>query len=703
MRWGRGERSNVHPFFVFTDRVRLILWKKYFFLLSVILFISYSNTFNASWHLDDAPNLLTNSKLHLSKVSYQEIKNALSANPSVRGSNSFYRPLSCLTFSLNWYVGQDNVFGYHVVNITIHILTACFLFLNLNLLLQLHCSGERKYPPQFFLAASLLAALFWALAPIQTQAVTYIVQRMASMAAMFTIISIYAYLKGRTEKKHAWFILSLLSFFAALGSKENAILLPASLVLIELAFFTHQITKRQISRFILSSSIALIAGLLFVRYGLGFTLSNPLNFLDSYANRSFTFSQRILTQPRIVLMYLSQILIPIAGRLSIEHDIVLSTSLLAPWTTLPSILLILLLISASLFYLKKHPLICFPVLFFFLNHAVESTVLQLELVFEHRNYLPSLFLFLPPGVLIAHILYSIPKQPAFRRIAAVFCSILFLIVSGHATYTRNLAWASEGSLWTDALRKAPQSSRAAHNLGEWHRQFGQYRQAYYYFQLALRHADKAADPKMTKSLALNGLASVAYMLGDYKQSLQYFNQCIEINEKDEACLKNRVLAYLQLGQPEKALSDALRLTQEYSEPIEYQYLTAVSAYRAGDSNTALNRVQKIVNRSLDNHQIMHLAGLLLMKNKAYANSLFFFRQAADLLPTELDYQLSLAASYYLNNDQVSSKRTIAWICDTFPVMTVSSAFKKIDQYYFDAATIGYLKTEIHNSYSLSAR
>lgn len=172
---------------MFTKRILL------FFLAAV--FCSYFNTFNAGWHLDDEPNILNNSKLHLSSLTLEQINNALRAHPVTPDSKSFYRPLPCLTFALNWYLAQDNVLGYHIVNLAIHILTAWFLFLTLQLLLHIHY--KKQYPPQFFTCAALLAALLWALAPIQTQAVTYIVQRMASMAAMFSIIAIYAYLRGR--------------------------------------------------------------------------------------------------------------------------------------------------------------------------------------------------------------------------------------------------------------------------------------------------------------------------------------------------------------------------------------------------------------------------------------------------------------------------------------------------------------------------
>ncbi|CAK8721769.1 Tetratricopeptide repeat-containing protein [Candidatus Electrothrix gigas] len=642
--------------------------------------------------MDDEPNILNNSKLHLSSLTLEQINNALRAHPVTPDSKSFYRPLPCLTFALNWYLAQDNVLGYHIVNLAIHILTAWFLFLTLQLLLHIHY--KKQYPPQFFTCAALLAALLWALAPIQTQAVTYIVQRMASMAAMFSIIAIYAYLRGRvasSKKNLLWYLLCILSFFVALGSKENAILLLPSLALLELSFFRHDIKRRQVINLIFSAISLLAVATFFIYYVLGHV---PFNLIDSYDGRSFTFSERILTQPRIVLMYLSQIFLPVADRLSIEHDVILSTSLFTPWTTLPSILLVFFLVVGSFFYLKKYPIICFPILFFFLNHAVESTILPLELIFEHRNYIPSFFLFLPLGILVARILYSSPPQPLFRRIAVASCAILFLIVSGHATYTRNLAWATEGTLWTDVLRKAPNSSRAAHNLGKWYRQFGRYQQAYHYFKLALLNADKAATPKRTRKASLNGLASVTYMLGGYDQSLQYFNQCLKIDKNDEACLKNRMLAYLQLGQPEQALTDGVKLTEKYPVPVEYQYLTATAAYQANHKNVAINYVQRIVGRSLRNHQVMYLAGILMMKEHAYLNSLFFLQRAVHLAPNDINSQLTLATAYHAVNKLELTEKILHNIFRRNPLPVIINAVENAKKYNTENNAVGFIEEYI---------
>ncbi|WP_420209437.1 tetratricopeptide repeat protein [Candidatus Electronema sp. JC] len=657
-----------------------------FFLLAVIIYVSYSNTFKVEWQLDDIPNIVTNRKLQVTELTLQQLNRTLHAHPVPGNENKLYRPLPCLTFGLNWYIGQDNVFGYHVVNLAVHICTAWFLFLTIYQLLHIYYNTQVEYPPHFFTTAALLSTLFWALAPIQTQAVTYIVQRMAAMATMFSIIGIYAYLRGKTAaqgKKYFWFSLCLVSFLAAMGSKENSALMPASIFLIEASFFRHQISKKNIVLFFIVTAIVIVGfGFFFIRHGLdvfSFHASKLFNFLEGYNERFFTLNERLLTEPRIIVMYLSQILFPNVQRLSIDHDIVLSTSLFYPWTTLPAILSISLMVFSSLFFFKKYPLFCFPVLFFFLNHIVESTVVPLELVFEHRNYLPSLFLFLPFGILVAHIIYSYPLQSIFRRVTAISCTILFVVIFGHATYTRNQAWRTVESLWSDALRKDPNSSRAAHYLGRSSIQSGNYTQASYFFKLALKNAKKPDSPKTSKTLALNGSGIAASLLGKNRQAIQYYNECLAIEAKDESCLHNRALIYLQINQPKKSLNDAIKLIQYYPSSFDYKYLAASSAYLADDYEAAMTWMQEIASQSLGNYKYAYLIGLVLLKNQAYQNSLFFLKRDQALSPNTLNYLLVLAGAYYGNNQFPLGRKILQGAIDKYPLSEITKEFKKISK------------------------
>ncbi|MCW5211338.1 tetratricopeptide repeat protein [Desulfobulbus sp. TB] len=663
------------------------------FITALILLV-YSNTFQSSWQFDDEPNILLNSNLHISELTLEQISRATRAHPSSPENGKLYRPIPCLTLGLNWYFGQDNVFGYHVVNLVVHILTAWLLFSTLRLLLRIHY--QKTEDSHLIVTAALLGTLFWTLAPVQTQAVTYIVQRMASMAAMFGIAAIYFYLRGRTaspKKTFFWFLLCLLFFFAALGSKENSILLLPSFVLIEFAFFRHKITKQQLVRSAFAAAVILTAAVLFIRYGLGHTpinFSSPLSFLDSYSSRSFTFSQRILTQLRILLMYLSQIFFPVADRLSFEHEIILSNSLFSPWTTFPSLLTILSLIGSSLFLLKKHPLICFPLLFFFLNHAVESTIFPLELFFEHRNYLPSLFLFLPFGVLAAHILHSSTYKPVLRRIAAGFAT-LFLITSGHATYTRNMVWATEGTLWTDAIRKAPNSARAARYLGKWYQKRGQDELAYRYLQLSLTHYKNDPNPEYAKITSLNQIGALHYDQHENKNALYYFNKCLDSDKYSTSCLRNRILVFLRLNQPERALSDAEILINQYPSSIVYRYLSALSSYQADDFDTALKMI-KSIGESFNDYQVVQLTGLIFLKKNDYQNSLLFLKKSEQLFPS-LEGKINLAVIYSLLGRNDIFEKVTYIIFKNYPKSKIDSTLKKNRDNIFTTSLIGKFNAE----------
>ncbi|MCI5218011.1 MAG: hypothetical protein D3914_02155 [Candidatus Electrothrix sp. LOE2] len=662
-----------------------------FILLSVLICQIYSNTLHSSWHFDDEPNILLNPSLHLTNLYPSSLADTLISG-SDWSNPRFYRPVACFTFALNWYFGQDNPVGYHLVNISIHIITAFFLFLVLLQIMRLTDTKGEESPKNYFIA--LLGAALWATAPIQTQAVTYIVQRMASLAAMFTILAIYSYLKARTEKKYIrWSALGVLFFLAGIGSKENAAMLPASLLLLEFSFFSHHVSRQKVVWIAVTGLAALLAGFFAMHFLFGKNLLNifdPSRLIDSYEARSFTLSERILTEPRIVLMYISQIFIPLVSRLSLVHNIQVSTSLLTPWTTLPAIATIFTLLALSGIFLKKYPLFTFPVLFFFFNQTVESTILPLELIFEHRNYLPSFFLFLPMSVLIAQAVYSPNRLSPVGRFAIAAGAVCFLILSGHATYTRNLVWATEGTLWTDGIQKAPSSSRAAHFLGRWLQKNGKYNEAQYYYQRELQYSDTSPNPKASKLTALSSLGSIPYQFGKYDDALHYLDQCLIIDETNEACLKNRAMSYLHLDLPKKALNDAKYIVVQYPTSSMYQYTAALAAYHTGDLVTAQTYLHGTIRKSIDKPYVQHLMGLILLKYKSYPNALFFLRRAADLWPSNAEYRLVLAAAYYLSKDYERAEKVLANVFDRYPVPTIQEAIDKTEEYDVDTDAINYI-------------
>ncbi|MDA8404610.1 MAG: hypothetical protein M0Z56_10520, partial [Desulfobacteraceae bacterium] len=169
-----------------------------FFLLSFLVFIIYSNTFNASWQMDDRPNIVDNPGLRIDNLMPDSLWGTFFANQGK--THALFRPLPCLTFALNWYAGRDNPFGYHVVNLGLHIATAWALYLLMMRLLAVLKNSRDKIDSNGSVTSgnvALLAALLWAVNPIQTQAVTYIVQRMAIMETLFYVMGMTAFVQAR--------------------------------------------------------------------------------------------------------------------------------------------------------------------------------------------------------------------------------------------------------------------------------------------------------------------------------------------------------------------------------------------------------------------------------------------------------------------------------------------------------------------------
>jgi protein O-mannosyl-transferase len=182
---------------------------------------------------------------------------------------------------------------------------------------------------------AFLGALLWAVNPIQSQSVVYIVQWMSSLACLFYLVAMWSYVRGRfasPECRWRWFIAALLAFAAAAGSKENALMLPAAIVLVEVTFFRDRAMAEMPRRMkvMIGGSICLVLAIV----GWLMNSGRLATYLD-YSSRLFTLTERLMTQPRILLFYLSQIAYPVPHRLSIEHDVEISRSLFDPWTTLP--------------------------------------------------------------------------------------------------------------------------------------------------------------------------------------------------------------------------------------------------------------------------------------------------------------------------------------------------------------------------------
>lgn len=458
---------------------------KAFLLLFLLMLLAYSSSFNGDWIFDDYDNIIYNQGVHLSALDFESLKSSIFAD--LKGEGKLYRPIPMLTFGINWYFSQSNTFGYHLVNFCIHFISAYFLFLSIKLILRtprfklIFTNKKQVYIIAFF------SALLWAIHPIQIQAVTYIVQRMASMAGMFVIIAIFLFLYGLQQTHFKVKILAfggcLIAGLCGVLSKENALLLPLFLVLIYWVFYLKggffKKHKRIWAVSLVTIFIVLLAG------GLVYFFS--VKFQANFEIRYFNWWERLLTQSRVIFLYLYQIFWPAPSQFQIEHYVPISTSLFQPLSTFIASLAIIVMLVLAIINARKYPLTSFAILFFFLAHTIESTIIPLELVYEHRNYIPSMFIAVPIVYGFLRLINFIKaKNPSFSRIA-VLLGLMVIILIGGVTWLRNGVWQDPKNIYWTAFQKYPRLSRSYSNYGALLRAEGLLVSAFPYYEIAVEN------------------------------------------------------------------------------------------------------------------------------------------------------------------------------------------------------------------------
>ncbi len=438
------------------DRVVLVS-----LLFLTALAIVYWPSFTGEWHYDDYFNILHNQNVQITSLNAESLIKSLYLGDPEKGAR-LSRPLAYLSFAINYYFGRDHVVGYHIVNYTIHLSASVFLYLFIQLTLTLP-----RLRPKFGSLAhpiALLSAFSWAIHPIHVTAVTYIVQRMASMAGLFYIISLYSYARGRTTDsahgRFAWFVSAALSALLAMASKQNSAMLPLSIC------FYEWILIQGTDRLTLKNTLAFGLPALVILAAMGWLFINPDTFGDNYAKiRPYTPIERVLTQPRVIWQYLTLLFYPTQSRLVLLHDVDFSTSWWSPWTTLPAMISLMVIFIGAVFWgSRRQPLAAFSVIFFLINHAIEGSVLNLELIYEHRNYIPSMTIFIFPAVIVVKVLRYFSYTQRLQRFLLVGTALVFSVI-GHTTYGYNTIFSNDRLMWADNLAKSPHLSIAHNNYG----------------------------------------------------------------------------------------------------------------------------------------------------------------------------------------------------------------------------------------------
>lgn len=612
-----------------------------FVSLFLLILIPYSNTFDASWHFDDTTNIIKNKPLHLTDLSLENIKRTFFA--SYKGEGNLYRPTACLSFALNYYLGGTEVAGYHIVNLSIHFLAACFLFLFIHHTLNLPILKSRYQSTAYFFA--LLSTALWAINPMQTQAVTYIVQRMASMAGLFCIMAMYFYVKGKISTfksiKTVHYISCCICGILALGSKENAIMLPMTLLAYDL-FLIEGITKNNLKRYSFFLAMVLVVCIVIALVLAGPSILNPKSLVDGYQNKGFTLSERLLTEPRIILFYISLLLYPMPDRLCLEHGITLSTGLITPVSTLVSILTIAFVLCLAVVTAKKRPFISFCIIFFFMNHLIEASVFPLELIFEHRNYFPSMLFFVPLALLLSMGFSYFSSKPFFQLILATF--IIFTLVAwGHGTFVRNAVWRTHKTLLLDCVEKYPDLSRPHHNLGAYYGRMDMPEKAVPEYLMAL--SKENINNLVARNWTCYNLGAIYQKLGRDEEAFFYYDHAQKYQPNFAPTHVGKGLLFMRKGRYAEAISAFQKAIEADPENVSAYGNLGFLFLLTGKNEKAIANLKQASSIEPDNAKIMRHLGIAYKLQGNSKKAFIQFKNAHSRDSTDPLTLLNLAAFY----------------------------------------------------------
>ncbi|MGW8302045.1 MAG: tetratricopeptide repeat protein [Desulfobacterales bacterium] len=589
--------------------------------LALIVILIYANTIGSPFIFDSRNNIETNPHIRISKITLNELTEAAFKSPQTQ------RPLANISFALNYYLHGYNVVGFHVVNILIHISTGFLLYFFVKSTF-LTPALRSRYGDYMWI--SFFTAAVWMVHPLQTQSVSYIVQRMNSLCAMFYVLSILFYTRFRLngQQKNKWWLLSgcILAGMLALASKQNAATLPVFIVAYEWYFFQDLELKW------LKNKIPLLSGCLLLVAVIALALlgSSSLDgILQGYKGRDFTLTQRLLTEPRVVIFYLSQLLWPHPSRLNLDHDFTLSNSLMDPMTTFFSIFAIAALIGLAVVMARKQRLLSFCILWFFGNLVIESSIVPLEIIFEHRVYLPSMTF----SLIIVLLIYRWMK-PTWLP-AALLCTMV--AVSAVWTYQRNAVYSDRITFWQDCVDKSPGKARPYNNLGVALADQGYHDQA-----IKLYHKALQIDPLYQEPVANIGLSLAEQ--GKIEESITQFLKALEINPKDYKTLNNLGASLIVVGRHKEAiqnLSEALTLNPYYAQAHNN---LGVALQHQGRIEEAIDHFSTAVLLDPDYTRAYNNLGIILANQGRYEAAIKQFSAALKINPEYKSARLNLEKS-----------------------------------------------------------
>jgi tetratricopeptide (TPR) repeat protein len=612
--------------------------------ISVICLLAYANTFKVPFQFDDKESIVEN----------HTIKNlgALIKPSAVKN----IRYIGVLTFALNYKVNGLDVTGYHIVNLFIHIINALIVYWLIVLTFSTPFLEKSELKDSSNLLA-LFTALLFACHPVQTQAVTYIVQRFASLATMFYLFSLVMYVKARlgqttfSTSTLTFYSLSLVSTILAMKTKEIAFTLPVVIAVYEFMFFSGKIKTRllYLIPFFLTMPIIPLSLIKVVKAFGVLTGGKSVGDLIGDVNMETRLQTEmprlnyLFTECRVIVTYIRLIFFPVNQNL--DYDYPVYRSFLDPGVFLSAFLLLLILSTGVyLFYRYRNSfrptrLISFGIFWFFITLSVESSIIPIvDVIFEHRLYLPSVGIFMAISTSVFAIVKKQSRRQVLNKALIGVLTIIIVLLSG-ATYARNRVWLSNVGLWEDVVKKSPLKPRPYYNLGVVYQDMDLFDSAVECYKTVIK-----MSPEYAK--AHNNLAVIYASKGLHEKAIEQFKTTIRLKPDHVGAQYNLGLEYLSIGRYEKAIEyfeTAIKLKPDY---VEAHTNLGIAYKKKGQFEKAIEHYTEALRLRPDSIEAHHNLGNAYMLKGLTDKAIEQFEAALKINPSLAETHYNLGVIYY---------------------------------------------------------
>lgn len=601
-------------------------------LILLVALAGYANTFGVPFVFDDQTSIIDNQVI-------RDLGRFLSGDGFAYNPRRF---LGYLTLALNYRFSALEPAGYHAINLAIHVACGWVVYALCRVTLATPFFRAKSLPRSATATIPLVAALLFVVHPVQTQAVTYVVQRLASLATLFYLAALLCYAKGRVLQEESgdafpargavFFLLALLSSLAAFATKEIAATLPLALLLYDFSFCGKGMKRRYL---LLTVSVVCLAAIAAAVV----TAERPIGELLSDISRATRETQQLsridylLTQFSVIVTYLRLLILPVAQ--NVDYDFPIYSTFLTPPVFLSFLVLAFLFALALYLYRLSAPedvaaseekgmggyfrLMGFGILWFFLTLSVESSFIPIsDVIFEHRLYLPSFGIFLAFASVFAMLF---EKTASSTRTAVAAFVVLVLTF---ATWQRNSVWGDSVTLWSDnaakspnkwrphnnlarallkenrvnealaagsnAVRLAPESFEAHNVLATVYEKMGAQDAAIEQYRLSV-----AANPNYV--VALSNLGAALQKKGALSEATACFRKAVELDGASMVARNNLAGALLQQGNLEEARQHVLEAGRLDPAALEPRVNLAAITEAAGDLDGAIRMYREIVDQN----------------------------------------------------------------------------------------------------------